>query len=45
MAFYDWRTMRSKQKDRPTERTPKGYEVPVPQRSEFFASLKKLAKP
>ncbi len=30
---------------RPTERTPKGYEVPVPKRGEFFANLKKVAKP
>jgi hypothetical protein len=31
-------------KQRPTERTPKGYEVPVPKRREFFANLKKVAK-
>ena len=30
---------------RPSERTPKGYEVPVPQRGEFFANLKKVLKP
>ncbi len=29
----------------PTEKTPKGYEVPVPRRGEFFANLKKVAKP
>ncbi len=28
-----------------TEKTPKGYEVPVPKRGEFFANLKKVAKP
>ncbi len=28
----------------PTERTPKGYEVPVPKRREFFSNLKKIAK-
>jgi hypothetical protein len=28
----------------PTERTPKGYEVRVPKRGEFFANLKKIAK-
>jgi hypothetical protein len=28
----------------PTEKTPKGHEVPVPKRSEFFANLKKVAK-
>ena len=27
-----------------TERTPKGLEVPVPKRGEFFANLKKVAK-
>jgi hypothetical protein len=30
---------------RPTERTAKGYEVPVPKRGEFFSNLKKVAKP
>jgi hypothetical protein len=29
---------------RPSERTPKGAEVPVPKRAEFFANLKKVAK-
>lgn len=29
----------------PTEKTPKGFEVPVPKRGEFFANLKKLAQP
>ena len=28
-----------------TEKTPKGHEVPVPKRGEFFASLKKIAPP
>lgn len=28
----------------PTERTPKGAEVPVPKRTDFFANLKKVAK-
>ena len=27
-----------------TEKTPKGLEVPIPKRSEFFANLKKVAK-
>lgn len=27
-----------------TERTPKGLEVPVPKRSDFFANLRKVAK-
>jgi len=29
----------------PTERTAKGYEVPVPKRGEFFDNLRKVAKP
>lgn len=29
--------------DEPTEKTPKGYEVPIPKRGEFFANLKKVA--
>jgi hypothetical protein len=28
-----------------TEQTPKGLTVPVPSRGEFFANLKKVAKP
>ena len=28
----------------PTERTPKGLEVPIPTRGEFFGNLKKVAK-
>ena len=27
-----------------TEKTPKGYEVPIPKRGEFFSNLKKIAK-
>ncbi len=30
---------------KPTERTPKGLEVPIPKRGEFFDNLKKIAKP
>jgi len=30
---------------RATEKTPKGYEVPLPRRGEFFANLKKIARP
>jgi hypothetical protein len=30
--------------DRPTEHTPKGAEVPVPRRREFFSNLRKVAK-
>ncbi len=29
----------------PTERTPHGYEVPVPSRGEFFGNLNKAARP
>lgn len=32
-------------RDRPTEHTPKGLEVPIPKRSEFLENLKKIAKP
>jgi hypothetical protein len=28
----------------PAEKTPKGLEVPIPKRGEFFANLKKVAK-
>ena len=35
----------SDKEQRPTEKTPKGHEVPVPQRGEFFANLKKVSKP
>jgi hypothetical protein len=28
----------------PKEKTPKGFEVPIPRRGEFFANLKKVAK-
>ncbi len=31
--------------DQPTEQTPKGLTVPVPTRRDFFANLKKAAKP
>jgi hypothetical protein len=29
----------------PTERTPKGLEIPIPKRRDFFANLKKIAQP
>lgn len=32
-------------KREPTERTPKGLEVPIPKRGEFFDNLKKIVKP
>lgn len=28
----------------PTEKTPRGHEVPIPKRGEFFANLKKVAR-
>jgi hypothetical protein len=31
--------------DKQTETTPKGLEVPVPKRENFFANLKKVAEP
>ena len=31
-------------KREPTEKTPKGYEVRVPKRGEFFSNLKKIVK-
>ena len=30
-------------KREPTEKTPKGYEVRIPKRREFFSNLKKIA--
>ena len=32
------------QKPEPTEKTPKGFEVRVPKRREFFENLKRIAK-
>jgi hypothetical protein len=31
--------------DKPTQKTPKNHEIPVPKRSEFLRNLKKAAKP
>lgn len=28
----------------PTEKTPKGFEVPIPKREDFLRNLKKIAK-
>ena len=39
-----WRDIKRKHKE-PTEKTPQGFEVPVPKRSEVLANLKKLAQP
>ena len=33
----------AKDKREPTEKTPRGYEVPIPKRGEFFSNLKKIA--
>ena len=33
------------QEDQPSETTPKGLTVPVPDRDSFFGNLKKAAKP
>lgn len=30
-------------KDKPTQRTPKGYEIPIPKRSDFDRVIKKAA--
>jgi hypothetical protein len=37
--------MADEKPQQPTEQTPKGLEVPVPKRGEFFRNLKKVAKP
>ena len=34
-----------RKKNKSTERTRTGYEVPIPKRGEFFSNLKKGAKP
>ena len=40
-----WGEIKHKRDEREqTERTPKGYEVPVPKRGEFFANLEKITK-
>jgi hypothetical protein len=31
--------------DQPTQKTPTGYEIPVPTRGEFLRNLKKTVKP
>jgi hypothetical protein len=36
--------MADEQREQPTERTPKGYEVRVPKRGEFFGNLRKAAE-
>jgi hypothetical protein len=35
----------AEEKPEPTERTPKGLEVPVPKRKTFFESLERAAAP
>jgi hypothetical protein len=34
----------AKEKPVPTEKTPKGYEVPIPKRADVLANLKKVAR-
>lgn len=31
--------------ERPTQHTEKGYEIPIPSKSDFFRDLEKVAKP
>ena len=31
--------------DEPTQRTPEGYEIPVPKKADVFRDLEKVAKP
>jgi hypothetical protein len=33
------------EKKQPTQRTPKGYEIPVPKKADVLRDLKKVAKP
>jgi hypothetical protein len=37
--------MAEQHEPKPTERTPKGLEVPIPKRKEFFENLKRAAEP
>jgi hypothetical protein len=37
--------MADEQHQEPTEHTPTGYEVPIPERRDFFGNLRKAAKP
>ena len=32
-------------RDEPTQKTPEGYEIPVPKREDFMRDLEKVAKP
>jgi hypothetical protein len=34
----------AKEKPMPTEKTPKGFEVPVPKRADVLANLRKVAR-
>jgi hypothetical protein len=34
----------AKEKPVPTEKTPKGYEVPIPKRADVLANLRKVAR-
>jgi hypothetical protein len=37
--------MAKQSEDRPTQKTPKGHEIPVPSREEVLRDLEKVAKP
>jgi len=37
--------MSEQRKDQPTQKTPKGHEIPVPTRKQVFRDLEKVAKP
>jgi len=36
--------MSEQRKDQPTQKTPKGHEIPVPTRKQVFRDLEKVAK-
>lgn len=40
-----WRVAEGGAEDEPKQKTPKGYEIPVPKRDEFFGDLEKVSKP
>ena len=40
-----WRVAEEGAEDKPTQRTEKGLEIPVPKRKDFFDNLEKVSKP
>jgi hypothetical protein len=42
-----WREIKHKRdgSPEPMQKTPKGYEIPVPKRSDLFGAMKKIARP